>query len=121
MINRHSELTARSLATIGFRIIVEKAELRFVAAEPSRAYNAEGERTDDVNGTRARVMLDGRDIRVKVPEKLPVAFADFVFGDVVALVEPEAVVYTRDGDRWPRVAFRAADIIKVGDKQDEEA
>lgn len=121
MISNHNELTARSLATLGFRGVVERSELRFVAAEPSRAYDAEGKRTDDVNGTRARVMLDGRDIRVKVPEKLPAAFADYAFGDVVALVEPEAVVYARDGDRWPRVAFRAADIVRVGDMQGKEA
>ena len=71
MTGKHSELTARSLATLGFRGVVEKSELRFVATEPSRAYNAEGKRTDTVNGARVRVMLDGCDIWVKVPDKLP--------------------------------------------------
>ena len=121
MNSKHSELTARSLATLGFRDIVEKSELRFVAAEPSRAYDVAGNRTDIVNGTRARVMLDGHDIWVKVPDKTPDDLAGFAFGDVVRLIEPEAVIYARDGDRWPRVAFRAKDIVKVGDEQDEEA
>ena len=109
MISKHSELTARSLATLGFRDIVEKSELRFVA----------GNRTDIVNGARVRVMLNGHDIWVKVPDKSPDAFEAFAFGDIVSLVEPEAVIYTRDGDRWPRVSFRSADIVKV-DARDEE-
>ena len=119
MNSKHSELTARSLATLGFRGIVEKSELRFVAAEPSCAYDAAGNRTDIVNGTRVRVMLNGHDIWVKVPDKSPDAFEVFAFGDIVSLVEPEAVIYTRDGDRWPRVSFRSVDIVKV-DAQDEE-
>mgnify|MGYP004502408487 CR=1 FL=1 len=119
MNSKHGELTARTLATLGFREIVGKSELRFVAAEPSRAYDVAGNRTDIVNGTRARVMLDGHDIWVKVADKTPEAFEVFAFGDNVSLVEPEAVIYTRDGDRWPRVSFRAVNIAKA-DAQDEE-
>lgn len=121
MNSKHSELTARSLATLGFREIVEKSELRFVAVEPSRAYDAAGNRTDNVNGARVRIMFDGRDIWAKVPDKSPDSLAGYAFGDVVRLIEPEAVIYARDGDRWPRVAFRAKDVVKVGDEQGEEA
>lgn len=121
MNNKHNELTARSLATLGFCDIVEKSELRFVAAEPSCAYDAVGNRTDIVNGTRVRVMLNGYDIWVKVPDKTPDAYTDYSFGDNVSLVDPEAVLYTRQGDRWPRVSFRAADVVKVNDEQGEEA
>ena len=114
-------LTPRSLATRGFVDVVNANDLRFVGVEPSCLYDADGKRTDEVNGSRVRLMLADRDIKVKVIGKTIDQFADLCFGDSISLVDPEAILYTRQGDRWPRVAFRAADIVRVGDMQGKEA
>ena len=113
-------LTPRSLATRGFDV-VNANDLRFVGVEPSCLYDADGKRTDEVNGSRVRLMLADRDVKVKVIGKTIDQFADLCFGDLVTLVDAEAILYTRQGDRWPRVAFRAGDVVKVGDEQGEEA
>lgn len=115
------EITPRSLATRGFIDVVNENDLRFVGIEPSCLYDGNGKRTDEVNGSRVRLMLADRDIKVKVIGKTIDQFADLCFGDSISLVDPEAILYTRQGDRWPRVAFRAADIVRVGDEQGEEA
>lgn len=114
-------LTPRSLATRGFIDLINANDLRFVGIEPSCLYDGNGKRTDEVNGSRVRLMLADRDIKVKVIGKTIDQFADLCFGDSISLVDPEAILYTRQGDRWPRVAFRAADIVRVGDMQGKEA
>ena len=114
-------LTPRSLATRGFIDVINTNDLRFVGIEPSCLYDGNGKRTDEVNGSRVRLMLADRDIKVKVIGKTIDQFADLCFGDSISLVNPEAILYTRQGDRWPRVAFRASDIVRVGDMQGKEA
>lgn len=115
------EITPRSLATRGFIDVVNANDLRFVGIEPSCLYDGNGKRTDEVNGSRVRLMLADHDIKVKVIGKTIDQFADLCFGDSITLIDPEAILYTRQGDRWPRVAFRAGDVVKVGDEQGEEA
>lgn len=119
-INNQVGLTPRALATRGFISVIEANDLQFVGVEPSCLYTEDGHRTDQVNGSRVRLMLANRDIKVKVMGKSPEAFGDFGLGDRVTLVQPEAVLYTRQGDRWPRVSFRAVDVVKFVAAEMEE-